>query len=186
MMMMIIIIRIKWLPKTFFRFVVVAEITWWTSCEEKKREYLLTLYYWRAEHPSCSTLILLHPPTDSLSTKMHRKTQQRQDKVKSQSCIHSAPRLLSDKAQQGIWFMPFIFSSLHFLYHDTVNSVKFLEVIIVTHLLSIHTNTILLLYIINSSRYALLKNTHLEGMSALVKIPPSHPTKYQKYHLFKC
>lgn len=152
----------------------------------KKEGVLVNSILWRAEHPSCSTLILLHPPTDSLSTKMHRKTQQRQDKVKSQSCIHSAPCLLSDKAQQGIWFMLFIFSSLHFLSHDTANSVKFLEVIIVKHWLSIHTNTILLLYSNNSSCYALLKNTHLEGMSALVKIPPSHPTQYQKYHLFKC
>lgn len=46
---------------------------------------------------------------NSLSTEMHRKTQWWQDKVKSQSCIHSAPcRLQLDKAQLGIWFMPFI------------------------------------------------------------------------------
>lgn len=129
---------------------------------------------------------MLDPPTDSLSTEMHRKTQWWQDKVKSQSCIHSVPCLLSDKAQLGIWFMSFILPTLHFLSHSTAHSVRFLEVMILKHLFFIHTNTIPLLYINNSSCYARLKNTYLEGMSAFVKIPLSHPTQYQKYHLFKC
>lgn len=79
-----------------------------------------------------------------------------------------------------------VFTSVHCLPHDTAYPVKFLDIIRVKHWFSGRTNTILLPYINNSSCHVLLKNTHLEGMSAFIKIPLSHPTQYQKYHLFKC
>lgn len=106
-------------PRTFVRFIVAAEITRWTSYEEMRGD-TSSIYIMESRAPC-----MLDPPTDSLSTEMHRKTQWWQDKVKSQSCIHSAPCLPSDKAQLGIWFTPFIFSTLHFLPPDTAPSVKF-------------------------------------------------------------
>lgn len=60
---------------------------------------------WRAEHRACRNVMLLHPKADSLSIKMHRKTERHHDKARSQSCIQWAPCFLSDPAQQGIWFM---------------------------------------------------------------------------------
>ncbi len=147
----------------------------WTSYEEMTGN-ILKLYIMESR-----TSCMLDLPTGSLSTEMHRKTQWWQDIVKSQSCVHSAPCLLSDKAQLGIWFTPFIFSTWQFFPHYTALSVKFLEVKILKHLLFINTNTILLLYLNNSS---CLKTGTLKGMLAFVKIPLSHLTQYQKYHLF--
>lgn len=53
---------------------------------------------WRAEHHICRNVMLLHPKTDSLSIKMHRKPERHHDKARSQSCIHWAPCFLSDPA----------------------------------------------------------------------------------------
>ena len=66
---------------------------------------------WRAERCTCRNVMLLHPKTDSVSIKMHRKT----ETPWSQSCIHWAPCFLSDPAQQGIWFMHSSLSASRFV-----------------------------------------------------------------------
>lgn len=58
---------------------------------------------WRAEHRTCRSEMLLHPKTNSLSIKMHRKPERHHDEARSQSCIHWAPWFLFGPAQQGIW-----------------------------------------------------------------------------------
>lgn len=112
-------------------------------------------------------------------TEMHRKTQWWQDKVKRQSCIHCASCLLSDKALLGIWFMPFIF-----LYVCLTKQQTF-ETEIPQHLICLLLQTVFLL-----RQIALLTNKQTNKKPnnnwCLLGVPAlTHPTQYQKYHLFK-
>lgn len=155
----------------------------------KKRESFFYSTSWRADNPACKTLKSLHPPTNRPSIKMHRKTQRRQDKVRSRSWNRSAPWLLSDKAQ-GIWFMPSIFSSKYNFFFFLYNRRLFCKVCwsdISEAFRYPSTQTLPRCYIsIIHPAVASWKTPIWRECQLLVKIPPRHPTKYQKYHLFKC
>lgn len=101
----------------FVRFILTSGLTRWM------REWEGILFNSVLEGRKSS---IPGPLPDSFSTEMHRKTQWWQDKVKSQSCVHSVPCLPSDKAQLGIWFSSRFISALYFPPPTAADIVKFL------------------------------------------------------------
>lgn len=101
----------------FVRFILTSGLTQWMN----ESEGILLNSVLEGRKSSISG-----PLPGSLSTEMHRKTQWWQDKVKSQSCVHSVPCLSSDKAQLGIWFSSRFISALYFLPPAAAHVVKFL------------------------------------------------------------
>lgn len=108
------LLRATW---KFVRFILTSGLTRWM------REWEGILFNSVLEGRKSS---IPGPLPDSFSTEMHRKTQWWQDKVKSQSCVHSVPCLPSDKAQLGIWFSSRFISALYFPPPTAADIVKFL------------------------------------------------------------